>query len=181
MGCLHWKVTRCESRGRGTVLIYEGESVEQCGKERVSFHFVIRSDIFVADILAETTGGFRFIEFLKGKFGDPEEDPLSIFHGEFGDGISLWGRGTPAVAAMGHLLVEGAARAGIANFSATIDMADIALSCNAIDLNGENINATPFAFNDAGGNVCACGEQEPEACVVLSSMLLPPEAADVGG
>ncbi len=90
-------MTRCESRGRGTVLIYEGESVEQCGEERVSFHFVIRSDIFVADILAETTGGFRFIEFLKGKFGDPEEDPLSIFHGEFGDGIpalpiSAWWR-----------------------------------------------------------------------------------------
>jgi hypothetical protein len=88
MGCLRWKVTRFHRRGRENILIYEGESVEQCGKERVSFHFTVRSDMFVADILAETTGGYRFVEFLKGKFGDPEEEPLSIFHGEFGDGIA---------------------------------------------------------------------------------------------
>lgn len=97
MGRFHWTVLSCERRVRGTLLIYEGEISDLRGKERISFHFTIREDTFVVDILAETTGGFRFIEYLKETFGEPEDEPLSIFHGEFGDGvpalpISAWWR-----------------------------------------------------------------------------------------
>jgi hypothetical protein len=97
MGHLRWKVTCWDKVKRGNILIYEGEIVELGVKERISFHFTIRSDMIVAEILAETTGGYRFVEFLKGKFGEPADEPLSIFHGEFGDGvpalpISVWWR-----------------------------------------------------------------------------------------
>lgn len=94
---LRWKVICWDKVERGNFLIYEGEIVELGAKERISFHFTIRSDMIVADILAETTGGYRFVDYLKEKFGEPEDEPLSIFHGEFGDGvsalpISIWWR-----------------------------------------------------------------------------------------
>jgi hypothetical protein len=95
MGHLRWKVTCWDRVERGNIIIYEGEIVELSAEERISFHFTIRSDLFVADILAETTGGYRFVDYLKGKFGEPEDEPVAIFHGEFGDGvpalpISVW-------------------------------------------------------------------------------------------
>lgn len=82
---------------RGTVLIYEGEIVELCSREKVSLHVTVRNEMVVADILAETTGGYRFVDFLRERFGEPAEGPHSIFHGEFGDGVpalpvSVWWR-----------------------------------------------------------------------------------------
>lgn len=90
-----WKVTCWGRVEKGNILIYEGEIIEGGTKEKISFHFTIRRDYFVADILAETTGGYRFVDYLKEMFGEPVDEPVSIFHGEFGDGvpalpISVW-------------------------------------------------------------------------------------------
>jgi hypothetical protein len=99
--------------------------------------------------------------------------------GQYGDGVTLWNRDVGATIAVSRMYIEGAARAGIANFSGAIDLVDTVLECNAIDINGETVTATSFSYNDAGGNVCGCGDQSQE-CRILSSMLAPPEASDVG-
>lgn len=77
------------------MIIYEGEAAQLHSSEKISFHFTIRKDLFIADILAETTGGYRFVDYLKERLGDPGGEPTFVFHGEFGDGvpelpISVW-------------------------------------------------------------------------------------------
>jgi hypothetical protein len=77
----------------------------------------------------------------------------------------------------GQLTIEtsklaGAARAGIATFSADVSLATTALECNSISLNGE-APFGPFNFDNAGGNACWC-DQLAEECRVDSSALAPP-------
>jgi hypothetical protein len=68
------------------------------------------------------------------------------------------------------------ARAGAATFSATLELVDTFLECNAIHLNGETLFG-PFELIDTGGNVCGCsGDIVP--CKTLSSTLNPPSPPD---
>jgi len=85
-----------------------------------------------------------------------------------------------AVTASAHVSgtrIEGSARAGIANFAATVVLADSELECNGIHLDGEPLTVPegtfPSSFDDLGGNRCGCGDVRT-ACTVLMSNLEPP-------
>jgi hypothetical protein len=86
-GQLRWKVVRWERKELRNMIIYEGEAAQIPAREKISFHFTVRKDLLIADILAETTGGYRFVDYMKERLGDPGEEPTFIFHGEFGDGV----------------------------------------------------------------------------------------------
>jgi hypothetical protein len=73
--------------------------------------------------------------------------------------------------------IEGAARAGVANFGSEMSMGTTTLECNDIQLAGQDLLATPFTFTDAGDNHCGCGKQTDD-CKVLSANLLPPAAVE---
>ena len=95
----------------------------------------------------------------------------SIGDGAFGDGIAAFSGTFSAVVEIHGSEVREATRAGVGAFAAAVAMADTRLICNGIDLNGED-GTVPHRFDDLGGNVCGC-EQE-EACKVLSTSLAPP-------
>lgn len=69
--------------------------------------------------------------------------------------------------------VRGNARAGIGSFGASVAVGESLLDCNAIQLDGEEIQGEAFQFEDRGGNVCLCGDMS-EQCQVLTSGLRPP-------
>jgi len=103
--------------------------------------------------------------------------------GRYGDGVAVAsGMGVPE-ASRGSLIIEdsvidGAARAGLANFGGDVVFKGNTLSCNTIAINGESDvlegNHQPFTFDDQGGNRCGCGQQLG-SCEVLSSALDPLE------
>jgi len=73
--------------------------------------------------------------------------------------------------------VESNARAGIANFSATVLLVSSVVQCNKIDLDGEEF--TPghlFTFDGSKGSVCGCEQNPDPTCAVLSEHLSPPSA-----
>lgn len=100
--------------------------------------------------------------------------------GFFGDGVavaSAFVQSTPtaAVAVVTHSRIEKNARAGLGNFGAQVALYGNALSCNAVDLNGESVLGLSPSFDDLGSNGCGC----PEAtivCAAKSSGLAPPDA-----
>jgi len=68
-------------------------------------------------------------------------------------------------------------RAGISNFWSSVTVGGTWLSCNAIDLNGEQLGSHGFDFEDLGGNVCYCNA-DVRTCKVSTSGLQPPAATD---
>lgn len=97
--------------------------------------------------------------------------------GNLGDGISLLALGadgagkTSATVKQCSLLSN--ARAGISNFSGSIEIGSSTLEDNAFDLDGEENEAGAFTFRDLGGNTCkASGSTRP--CQVSTSKLTPP-------
>jgi len=95
--------------------------------------------------------------------------------GLFGDGISVFAPIAAAAATVRGSLVEGAVRAGISSFGATLDLGTTDLFCNAIDLNGSALGDNPFSFVDAGENRCGCEADESE-CKLQAAELEPPQA-----
>jgi hypothetical protein len=98
------------------------------------------------------------------------------FGGEFGDGLLLqrYFVGAPPVAvAVDGIVIEDAARAGLANFAVDVTLTNLLSSCNLIHLNGENnYEGLPYSFEVQGTNRCGC--EETVDCKVLSSGLEPP-------
>jgi hypothetical protein len=98
---------------------------------------------------------------------------------DFGDGIAVSSdlvveeELVPTTADIVRATVERSARAGVANFAATVSLAQSLLECNFIDLDGETIDGVPFVFEDAGDNVCRCGA-ETYTCQVVTSNIQPP-------
>lgn len=101
----------------------------------------------------------------------------TVAEGKFGDAIQVLSEVgfAPAVANIHNAHVEGSQRAGIAVYGATVSIANSALECNPIDLNGQHIGNNAFALSDAGGNRCGCGEEQKD-CRVLTTDLEPPSA-----
>jgi hypothetical protein len=98
--------------------------------------------------------------------------------GFFGDGLAVVtadgdaltiGR---AVATVVGSLIDASDRAGVSNFGADSQIEATRLSCNQLDLNGQDFAGGAYAFVDLGGSVCGCDEEV--ACKVLSTDLLPP-------
>jgi hypothetical protein len=90
----------------------------------------------------------------------------------FGDGIVVSSLNFGASLSVSRSAIAGSARAGLASFSAAVQVLGLSLSCNLIDLDGETIGG-PFDFTNEGGNVCYCGDVSRE-CKLLSSGLEPP-------
>jgi hypothetical protein len=102
--------------------------------------------------------------------------------GSFGDGVvvvSLVLASGPAEASavVTNTRIENSARAGLASFGSHVTIGGSAMSCNAFDLDGEELDGFQFSFEDLGGNDCGCPEPF-ETCVAQSSSLLPPEPLD---
>jgi hypothetical protein len=79
----------------------------------------------------------------------------------------------PTVLELSRASITDNARAGIANFGATVTVGAADLRCNAVDVDGERAAGLDFVFEDLGGNTCGC-EAGPDHCQVMSSGLLPP-------
>ncbi|HHH27491.1 MAG TPA: DUF1565 domain-containing protein, partial [Polyangiaceae bacterium] len=97
---------------------------------------------------------------------------------DFGDGIGaastiVWIPDVlPTSLDITRATIEGAPRAGISNFGSEVTVSGSFLDCNAIDLDGENLDID-FVFTDAGGNDCGCGDDRSE-CKVLTTDIEPP-------
>ncbi len=91
----------------------------------------------------------------------------------FGDGLSLLHANSPAEVTLEESLVAGSARAAIANFSGHIGLGAVDISCNLIDLAGENVTVG-YLFEELAPNSCHCGE-ESRTCKALSTGLAPPQ------
>lgn len=101
--------------------------------------------------------------------------------GQYGDGVAVWrleeltDHPDPhATLSVLGTRIERSARAGIANFGASVSLDSSVLNCHPVLLNGEQDEGNAFAFEDRGGNLCGCDDTEA-ACKVLSSSLAPPE------
>jgi len=95
--------------------------------------------------------------------------------GTYGDGLDIHSSvGIATGASITTSLLSGNARAGIAAFGAGVALSNTSLDCNAIHLDGEDVDAGPFSFEDLGGNACGCAGARVE-CRVLSSHLTSPE------
>jgi hypothetical protein len=93
----------------------------------------------------------------------------------FGDGMLVASFfGVPGKLHIVRSIVADSARAGISCFGAAVDVTDSKLACNAIDMNGEIFDG-PFSFDDGGGNICGCDNDE-SPCRVRSANLAPPPA-----
>jgi uncharacterized protein DUF1565 len=102
--------------------------------------------------------------------------------GAFGDGVAVAAaliRGVPypASAIVTRMRVAANGRAGIASFGGTVTVADVELSCNGFDLEGEVYAGIPFTFDDVGGNQCGCPDPTG-VCVARSVGLAPPDSDD---
>ena len=95
----------------------------------------------------------------------------------FGDGVVGMSLFQPAELTLTGGVIEGSARAGIANFGSNVRLASTRLGCNSIAINGELIDGMDFVFDDRGENTCECGG-ESAPCQVVSSMLAPPDPID---
>jgi hypothetical protein len=95
--------------------------------------------------------------------------------GAFGDGLSVSAAQNPASAIVTGAHIETSARAGIVSFGAFVSLGGTALECNVIALDGEDVAAGQFAFEDRGNNGCGC-PGATEACKAVSTMLDAPGA-----
>ncbi|MBW2453847.1 MAG: hypothetical protein JRI68_05030 [Deltaproteobacteria bacterium] len=100
-------------------------------------------------------------------------DTQPLADGRFGDGLLAMADAKLTVLGV---RVDGNARAGIANFGSTVEIAQAKLECNPIQLNGEEVDF-PYVFHDLGGNSCGCDGQ-PDECKVQSIKLEPPGDVD---
>lgn len=101
-------------------------------------------------------------------------DILQTTAGNYGDGVSALAQPGPALLIGRELFIDGAKRAGMASFGASVELSGSTLSCNPIDLNAEGGGT----FSDLGGNECGC-EGEATACKLQTSTLAPPTRDDV--
>jgi hypothetical protein len=96
--------------------------------------------------------------------------------GRFGDGIAVMSGLAPSTAALDHVRVVESARAAVSSFGSPVSLGSSMLQCASWDLEGEEHEGDPFAFEDRGGNRCGCPVADSE-CVSVSPGLEPPERA----
>ena len=94
--------------------------------------------------------------------------------GALGDGLAVYGGEVQTTARVESSWIEQSARAGVGCFGADVQMIGSRLECNAIDLDGEPLDGTPYEIIDLGQNLCGCGGVE-QTCVVKTTSLTPPE------
>jgi hypothetical protein len=130
--------------------------------------FAAGADVVVRQSIVRTTIGIN-----DGIYGDgilAFAVPTDPYHLQATDWI-------PSSLEIHDSIVEDNVRAGISNFWSSVTVGGTWLSCNAIDLNGEQLGSHGFDFEDLGGNVCYCNA-DVRTCKVSTSGLQPPAATD---
>ena len=98
--------------------------------------------------------------------------------GGFGDGVVVVGGDVPGSIDVQACLIARSARAGIACFGASAQVADSTFECNGLHLDSELLGTASgpheSSFLDLGGNVCRC--DSTGECVVQSANLMAPSA-----
>jgi hypothetical protein len=102
-----------------------------------------------------------------------DDTRAQLSDGLFGDGVVVLGGAAPASLEMNGSRVSRSARAAIANFAGHVSLAGSDMDCNALALDGEDLEDGPFRFEDRGGNACGCAPARV-FCRVLSANLEPP-------
>jgi hypothetical protein len=90
--------------------------------------------------------------------------------GLYGDGIACIAASGPAAVQADGVLVDTSARAGISSFASALTLSGARLDCNVISMIGEG----DYHYDNAGGNVCGCGD-DTEECHVVGAGLQAPE------
>jgi len=119
--------------------------------------------------------------YVAGSFATIERTEVhTVTHDQ---GMNLFGDGVVAInytgLAVGTTTLSGCTltqseRAGIASFGAAVAVSNTTFECNPVDMNGQDGDASPYSFEDLGGNHCGCGEEQ-HTCQVLSSEMSPPD------
>jgi hypothetical protein len=96
--------------------------------------------------------------------------------GLFGDGVVVTATGGVATIALDTVRVANSARAGVASFGATGEMARSEIACAAIPLDVEEDDGVLGVIADGGDNRCGCDDDGAELgeCKAVSSSLAPP-------
>lgn len=95
--------------------------------------------------------------------------------GEFGDGVAVLDTIDAPQLLIERSYVGRSARAGIANFSGSVQLLGVALECNPFDIDAETVQG-PHAFPDSRGTACYCDEVSRD-CVAVSNGLAPPPSS----
>lgn len=99
--------------------------------------------------------------------------------GDLGDGIGVIGGLSPATVEIESVELLSNARAGVANFGASVAVRRATIDCNAFHLSADPYEGQPASFEDGGDNACGCsGEAAP--CKALSASLTPPTVVEAG-
>jgi hypothetical protein len=98
--------------------------------------------------------------------------PLA-FEELFGDAVVVASLSHAATLSLSSSRFEHSDRAGIASFSAAVDLRDTRFSCNALHIDGEQTPFGDFSYADGGGNACGC-DGVIESCKATSANLAPP-------
>jgi hypothetical protein len=105
----------------------------------------------------------------------------------FGDGVAVVAIDGPTQLSLAASRVDGSARAGISNFGGFVELGTSVLECNDVSLAYQDLAFADAAFDDLGGNLCACSQTSDGStptsegvCKVLSPDLSPPAAIDAG-
>jgi hypothetical protein len=99
--------------------------------------------------------------------------------GKYGDGVAVSFLDHPSAATLTSTRIEGNARAGIANFSASVLLTSSAVVCNPIDVDGEDVvPGHAFSFDGSEANLFGCDADLSPTMVVQSAQLSAPTAID---
>ncbi|MBW2457290.1 MAG: hypothetical protein JRI68_22470 [Deltaproteobacteria bacterium] len=97
--------------------------------------------------------------------------------GLFGDGIAVAGDLYPAELVVTQSRVDGTSRAGIAVAGGSLELGQSELTCNPIQLAGDDYAGHPFSFSNLGDNRCGC-DGTYVVCKSVSAQLQPPDPID---
>jgi uncharacterized protein DUF1565 len=100
----------------------------------------------------------------------------NLSNGQHGDGILVQPsiEGAASDVSVTSSRVEQNSRTGLVNAGTHVPVGTSALLCNLFDLEGEELNGSPFSFDNLGGNACGCPQPSAE-CVVKTIGVSPPE------
>jgi hypothetical protein len=97
--------------------------------------------------------------------------------GLLGDGLLAMGYDAAAMVTVRDTRIDDSARAGVANFGATVSLQRVSVGCAAFALNAEELEGLSAAFVDSSETLCGCPEAV-DSCKATSAGLEPPEPID---
>lgn len=150
-----------------------GISIQRIFGTLISSRAAIRTSLIERTVQTGVTvaGSEATIELSHVRDVQPDAEGL------YGDGVMVHSPDSPSSATLYGTRVDSSARAGVASFGAYVVLDRLAVTCGALDINGEAANAADFIFDDRGTMACGC-PSATERCRVESSALEPPSVID---